>query len=120
MDKQQSVDMIKSFDSGDQELGASATNEFALRDDDRFKQEEDYRQGTIDTLALALHTSCHLVRTAESPRRSDHLATGSRSEAETRKRTEDVARRRLRRRSETGLERNGARSQSDERLSEDG
>lgn len=47
MDKQQSTKMPKAFEN---ENGASASasnnsQQFVLREDDRLKQEEDYRQG---------------------------------------------------------------------------
>ena len=49
MDKQQSTKMPKPFDN-DNETNASAASggnhqQFVLREDDRLKQEEDYRQG---------------------------------------------------------------------------
>ncbi len=50
MDKQQSTKMPKPFDSDDgfnTSSTASSSNQqqFVLREDDRLKQEEDYRQG---------------------------------------------------------------------------
>jgi hypothetical protein len=51
MDNQQSTKMPKPFDN-DQEFNASAIpnnqQQFQLREDDRLKQEDDYRQGKID------------------------------------------------------------------------
>jgi len=49
MDRQQSTKMPKPFDSEDG-FNASSTasgnqQQFVLREDDRLKQEEDYRQG---------------------------------------------------------------------------
>jgi hypothetical protein len=50
MDKQQSTKMPKPFDN-DNESNASAASgnqqQFVLREDDRLKQEEDYRQGSF-------------------------------------------------------------------------
>ena len=59
MDKQQSTKMPKPFD---EDASASGINnnqqQFVLREDDRLKQEEDYRQGKSFTCFLRCSLTC--------------------------------------------------------------
>jgi hypothetical protein len=57
MDKQQTNKMPKPFDGDDGFNNASAASgnqQFVLREDDRLKQEEDYRQGKSIIFLLQL------------------------------------------------------------------